>query len=199
MAGKILPHSFYESDDVKELSQALLGKVLVTEIDGCLTSGVIVETEAYQGPEDKASHAYNNRCTERTKTMFLSGGVAYVYLCYGIHNLFNVVTNKKGIPHAILVRALQPLEGVEHMQKRTNNVKSHLICAGPGKLTKALGIGRQLDGLSLSKSPIWIEDRGKLIQSMKIRSGPRIGIDYAEEFKSKPWRYWIDKHPAVSK
>lgn len=200
MASKILPRSYYESEDVVGLSQALLGKVLVTQIGKEQTSGIIVETEAYMGPEDKASHAYNNRCTERTKTMFLSGGISYIYLCYGIHHLFNIVTNREGIPHAILVRAIQPLEGMSIMQKRRKMDKvDQRLSSGPGKLTKALGITTSHDALPLNKSPIWIEDKGNLLEPFKICAGPRVGIDYAQEYKDKNWRFWVKHNPWVSK
>lgn len=199
MTNKILPLSFYESDDVVKISQALLGKVLVTHINGQRSAGIIVETEAYRAPEDKASHAYNNRCTQRTKTMFNRGGVAYIYLCYGIHHLFNVVTASEGTPHAVLIRAIQPIEGIDLMLKRRKMTQQNAqLCSGPGKLTQALGISRHMDGVSLLQSPICIEE-GKRIKPNQIDSGPRIGVDYAEEFRDINWRFWIKDNPWVSR
>ena len=188
----ILERDFYLRDDVILIAKELLGKVLVSEVDGKVTWGIIVETEAYKGPEDKASHAYGNRLTKRTKTMFEKGGTAYIYLNYGIHSLFNVVTNKEGIPHAVLVRALEPLEGLDIMLQRRNMKEVNFnLTNGPGKLTQALGITTSLNGIDLcdKRSPVTIEDRG--IEVPAIDAGPRVGIDYAEEYKDKPWRFRV--------
>jgi len=190
----ILPRSFYLNEDVLALTQSLLGKVLVTKIDGMVTSGVIIETEAYYGIEDKACHAYNHRKTERTKTMYLEGGVGYVYLCYGLHHLFNIVTAKAGVPHAVLIRAIKPLSGQEMMLKRRKmtTIKPNLS-AGPGTLSQALGITRALNGLPLTKAPIWVEDHGIIIPKNQIIAGPRVGIDYAEEYRDMPWRFRLQR------
>jgi len=199
MKKQILPREFYWHDDVVALSQALLGKILVTKIDNQLTAGMIVETEAYRGAEDKASHAYNHRRTARTEIMYAAGGVAYVYLCYGLHHLFNIVTANKNTPHAILVRAIEPVEGIPVMLKRRNMQKLHpKLTAGPGVLTQALGITKQLSGASLTKSPIWIEESGVKISPKEILAGPRIGIDYAQEHRLLPWRFWIKNNPFIS-
>ena len=163
MPEKILPKSFYARTDVVQVSKDLLGKSLVTNFNGQRTVGKIVETEAYRAPDDKACHAYNNRRTKRTEIMFKEGGCAYVYLCYGIHHLFNVVTGPKDMAHAVLIRGIEPIDGLETMLKRRNQTKlKSNLTAGPGILSKALGISTQHTGLSLlsAKSNIWIEDHG---------------------------------------
>lgn len=197
-----LPDSFYQSTDVVAISRSLLGKYLVTNFDGQRTAGRIVETEAYRGPDDKACHAHLNRFTKRTKVMFEAGGVAYIYLCYGIHHLFNIVTAKADMPHAVLIRAVEPAEGIELMQQRRSmNHQKPQLTAGPGVMSKALGIKKSYTGISLTNpdSPIWIEDRNDQIEKEQICSGPRIGIDYAEECKNWPWRFWIKDNRWVSR
>lgn len=170
-----------------------MGKHLCTQIDGVFTSGMIVETEAYRAPEDKASHAYNNRRTARTETMFKQGGICYIYLCYGIHHLFNIVTGGTGTAHAVLIRAVEPVAGIEHMLKRRKmNTPSRWLSGGPGLLTRALGINKNHNAISVSKSPtIWIEGRGSTIPSNMILASPRVGVDYAEECAEWPWRFRI--------
>ena len=196
----ILPDSFYQNDDVVAVARALLGKVLVTTIDGVTTAGMITETEAYAGAGDKASHAHNNRRTRRTEVMFMPGGVAYVYLCYGIHHLFNVVTNTQGTPHAVLVRAIAPLEGVETMlDRRRRTTTSPALTAGPGALSAALGITTAHTGLSLQGPLICIEDRGIEIKDDDIAAGTRVGVAYAGEHALWPYRFWIKDNKYVSK
>src|SRR6478609_7148455 len=159
-----LSKDFYLRDDVVQISKDLLGKFLLTNINGEISGGMIVETEAYRAPDDRASHAWNNRKTERTKTMFLEGGVSYVYLCYGIHSLFNVITNIEDIPHAVLIRAVEPTDGIEVLLARRNMLKlEKRITAGPGVMAKALGIERSHNAISLQSEKVWIEDRGILI------------------------------------
>lgn len=188
----LLPSSFFLSDDVVTLSQTLLGKFIVTHFQGQTTSGMIIETEAYKGIEDKASHAYNNRRTARTETMFQKGGISYIYLCYGMHHLFNVVTAPEGVPHAILVRAILPVDGINIMLKRRKmKALSPRLSAGPGTLTQSLGITTALNGTSLTQGPIVIEDRGIKIAKKNIVAGPRVGIDYAQEHRLLPWRFRI--------
>ena len=137
---KVLPLSFYVSDDTLNISKHLLGKLLVTKINEEKTAGIIVETEAYLGINDKASHSYNNIKTKRNDAMFAKGGIAYIYLCYGIHNMFNIVTNNKHEPQAVLIRAVEPVIGVPTMLKRRKmNQLSYKVTSGPGKLTQALG------------------------------------------------------------
>lgn len=189
-----LTRSFYQDEDVTGLARAFLGKVLVSHTGGVITSGIITETEAYAGISDKASHAYGNRRTARTAPMYLEGGHAYVYLIYGIHSLFNIVTAPEGIPHAILVRAIYPLEGVGYMQERRNSKQIKGLCDGPGKLTKALGIHFSDTGQSLNGSRIWIEDRKIFPPQERIITGPRIGIDYAGEDAYLPYRF-VYNHP----
>lgn len=197
-----LPASFYQRDDTVQIAQDLLGLELVTQFDGQLTVGRIVETEAYKAPEDKACHAYLNRNTKRTKTMFLPGGVAYIYLCYGIHHLFNVVTGPEGSAHAVLIRAVEPVEGIERMQQRRGfeRVKPQLT-AGPGVLSKALGLHKDWDGVSLidPQSPVHIRRPQAAAEQSTILAGPRIGIDYAEECAAWPWRFYFKDNRWVSK
>ncbi len=184
--------SFYQQDDVVAISQQLLGKYLFTYFDHVLTGGMIIETEAYRAPEDQASHAYGLRRTKRTEVMYQAGGVCYVYLCYGIHSLFNVITNQEGIPHAILIRAIQPLVGIETMLNRRNKQKvDKTLIQGPGALSQALGITLNANGLSLLGSQIWIEDRGVQINENEIVTSPRVGVDYAGEDALLPWRFRI--------
>ena len=181
--------SFYLQPDVNEVARKLLGKRLVSHIEGVLCSGLISETEAYNGIIDKASHAYGGRLTKRTETMYAEGGVAYVYLCYGIHHLFNVVTNIEGVPHAVLVRALFPEKGLEWMMERRNHPKPHLLCSGPGTLSQALGIKTQHNGSDLSGDTIWIEETGIVVPDAEVSVGPRIGVGYAAEDALLPYRY----------
>jgi len=190
---KLIPKRYYLSDDVVLLSKDLIGKVLVTSFDGERTAGLIVETEAYRAPDDKASHAYGNRKTKRNAVMFEEGGIAYVYLCYGIHHLFNIVTNSKDVPHAILIRALHPIEGIELMAKRrTKKLTDKRLCVGPGSVSQAMGITTAQSGHPLIESPIWLEDPKIEVPDDLIKSGPRIGIDYAGEDAKLPWRFYLD-------
>lgn len=185
---------FFQHDDVVQIARDLLGKVLVTRFDGVETAGIITETEAYRAPEDKASHAYGNKITPRTQTMFEAGGVAYVYLCYGIHHLFNVVTGPAGLAHAVLIRAVFPHRNTEKMLERRQVSKlTPKLTAGPGTLTQALGIKTSHNAISFleSNTSIWLEDHGIQFSADQIFSGPRIGIDYAEECAAWPWRFWV--------
>lgn len=195
-----LPLSYYSNQDVLFLAKDLLGKVLFTEIDGETTAGIIVETEAYFGVKDKASHAYGGRRTDRTETLYSHGGVSYVYLCYGIHHLFNVVTSVEDEPHAVLVRAVEPLIGKEIMELRRNMPASKpSISAGPGSAAKALGIDRSFNSKKLTENEIWIEDHGIVYQPDEIIAGPRIGVAYAEEDALLPWRFFVKGNKYVSK
>lgn len=195
-----LPYSFYQHTDVNQLAIQLLGKQLCTFIDGVLTAGTIVETEAYNGVEDKASHAYGGRFTDRTKIMYQEGGLSYVYLCYGIHHLFNVVTAPKGTPHAVLIRGLEPTTGLDVMLHRRNMpVLKPSLSAGPGSLAKALGIDRKLNAKDLAADEIWIEDQGIVVPAESIIAAPRIGVAYAGDHVLLPWRYYIKGNRFVSK
>ncbi len=199
MKYKKLPRSYYRKEDVVALSKDMLGKVLVTEIGGVITSGIIVETEAYKGVIDKASHAYNGRRTARTEIMFGDAGTAYIYLCYGIHHLFNVVTNKKDIPHAILIRALEPLEGIEVMLKRRKKKKiDFTLTKGPGSLSQAMGLHTKDSGHDLTSDKIWIEDRGIKIPTSKIKATKRIGVDYAGKDALLKYRFILKDSKWVS-
>ncbi|MEL7221183.1 MAG: DNA-3-methyladenine glycosylase [Bacteroidota bacterium] len=193
-----LNEEFYLRDNVVQIASDLIGKYLFTSVDGMITSGVIVETEAYNGRTDKACHAHNSRFTERTKIMYQAGGVAYVYLCYGIHHLFNIVTNQAGLADAVLVRAIEPVLGVDLMEQRRNmSINKPALTSGPGSMSKALGISKVHYGTSLTGSQIWLEDgyRG----DFEVGTRKRIGIDYAEEDKDLPWRFIMEGNKWVSK
>jgi DNA-3-methyladenine glycosylase len=195
-----LPYSFYQQEDVTNLAVQLLGKQLFTLIDGKLTGGTIVETEAYNGIIDKASHAYNGRFTPRTATMYESGGISYVYLCYGIHYLFNVITNSKNNPHAVLIRGIEPTEGTSIMLERRNMQSiAPRMTAGPGALAKALGIDKNLNAKDLLGDEVWIEDNGIHVKPEQIVASPRVGVDYAEDHALLPWRFYIKGNKYVSK
>ena len=181
-----LDRAFYLRSDVVRIARDLLGKVVVTRIDGVHTAGVITETEAYAGTTDRASHAFGDRRTARTEVMYAEGGVAYIYLCYGIHHLFNVVTNSKDIPHAVLIRGMYPTEGMSRMRTRRNGV---LTTKGPGTTAQALGITTSLSGTNLCGNRIWIEDRGIVPEAGTIHVGPRIGVDYAGSDAALPYRF----------
>jgi len=196
---KKLPRDFYTRSDVLEVARDLLGKKLVVpNKSGSRTAGIIVETEAYRGPDDRASHAYNGRRTQRTETMYGIGGSAYVYFVYGMYHQFNVVTNVEDTPHAILVRALEPSEGLDIMRRRRRGRSEYELTSGPGRLCLAMGIDRRLDKADLLGGRVWIEE-GVSISPRQIARGPRIGIDYAEEWITKPWRYWVRDNPFVSR
>jgi DNA-3-methyladenine glycosylase len=195
-----LPFSFYQGENVTLLARELLGKQLFTLIDGELTGGTIVETEAYNGVLDKASHAYGGRFTNRTQTMYAPGGLSYVYLCYGIHHLFNVVTGLEDTPHAVLIRGLVPTVGLEVMLRRRNMpVLKPNLTAGPGALAKALGIDRDLNAKDLLGDEIWIEDNGVSFNADQIVSAPRIGVAYADDHALLPWRFYVKGNEFVSK
>lgn len=194
-----LPAEFYQRKDVVRIAKELLGKVLYTNVNDMLTAGIIVETEAYSWKE-RGCHAYNARKTQRNAVMFESGGHAYVYLCYGMHHLFNVVTNVQGTADAVLIRALEPLEGTSEMLLRRGRQKIDFqLTSGPGKLTRALGIDRKLNAKNLMDNEVWIEDSGQKIVSSKIVATPRIGIDYAGEDAKLLWRFYLKDNPWVSK
>jgi len=196
---KKLPREFYTRSDVLAVARDLLGKKLVVPgRNGQRVSGIIVETEAYRGPEDRASHAWNGRRTQRTETMYGPGGTAYVYFVYGMYNQFNVVTNVADIPHAILVRAIEPSEGMEVMRRRRRGRSERELTSGPGRLCLAMGIDRKLDKADLLGDRVWIEE-GISISPRQIARGPRIGIDYAEKWIDKPWRFWVRDNSFVSR
>ncbi|MEI7501591.1 MAG: DNA-3-methyladenine glycosylase [Bacteroidota bacterium] len=194
----LLPRSFYLRPDVVQIARDLLGKHLVTRMSGVTTSGIICETEAYAGVTDRASHAFGGRRTQRTEIMYCPGGTAYIYLCYGVHSLFNVVTNEQDIPHAVLIRGIIPDKGKETMLERTGKVKiTKDFGIGPGKVSKLLGIHYSNSGLDLTnvnenaQAAIWVEDRSININPADIIAGPRIGVGYAGEDALLPYRFRI--------
>ena len=195
-----LPLSFYLDSDVVSLSRQLIGKYLFTSIDGLLTGGYIVETEAYNGVVDKASHAFGGRRTPRTEIMYKEGGIAYVYLCYGIHEMLNVVVSAENEPRAILIRAIEPTTGIDIMldRKGMETLKPN-ITAGPGSVAKALGIDRKLNGISLESDQLWIEDRGLAFTDDQIAAVPRVGVAYALEDALLPYRFYVKGNKYVSK
>ena len=184
---------FFLNDNVQQIAKNLLGKIIYTNINGNITSAIITETEAYQGPEDKDSHTYGNRRTKRTEVIYQNGGCCYVYLCYGIHYLFNIVTNRENIPHAILVRSGQLHSGSEYIQRRRgNNISSSKLLQGPGNFARGLGIDMDLNGIYLNKNRVWVEDA--LIIKKEIKETPRVGVSYAKEDALLPWRYILENH-----
>ncbi|MFZ2907216.1 MAG: DNA-3-methyladenine glycosylase [Cyclobacteriaceae bacterium] len=194
-----LTESFYERTNVVKIARELLGKGLFTNINGIVTGGKIVETEAYSWKE-KGCHAFAGKKTSRNEVMFGNGGHAYVYLCYGMHHLFNVVTNKKGVAEAVLIRAIEPLVGLPVMLDRRGKVQRNIhLTSGPGKLTKALGIDRTFNGKYLLNRDVWIEDLGEKIASRSIVAGKRIGIDYAGDDALLPWRFMVKESKWISK
>lgn len=194
-----LPLSFFSNPDVLAFSKELLGKKLVTSIGGVRTAGIIVETEAYAGTGDRACHAYGGRCTSRTATMYRAGGVAYVYLCYGIHHLLNIVSGHEGEATAVLIRALEPAEGIDLMLKRRKKEKfTDSLAAGPGSLTRALGITTSHDTQLLTGPEIWLEE-GVPVPPAKIRATPRVGVGYAKVDAALPWRFRIKGSRFTSK
>ncbi|WP_100934619.1 DNA-3-methyladenine glycosylase [Candidatus Chlamydia corallus] len=186
----MLQENFFISEDVITLAQKLLGHKLITTIDGQILSGYIIETEAYRGPDDKACHAYNYRKTHRNAAMYQKGGAAYIYRCYGMHHLFNVVTGPEEIPHAVLIRALLPDQGKELMIQRRQweNKPQHLLTNGPGKVCQALGISLKNNMQRLNTLGLYIS-KEKI--SGTLTATPRIGIDYAEEYRDVPWRFLL--------
>ena len=194
-----IPVEFYRRKDVLQIARELLGKILVTRFDTIETSGRIVEVEAYNGIVDKASHAFGGRRTNRNEIMYAAGGVAYVYLCYGIHHLFNVVTHSKETPHAILIRAVEPVSGIDEMLKRTGKKKvDNTLTRGPGNLSKALGIFTSHSGLSLTGNELLIADDCFCFSKKEIAASPRIGVDYAGKDALLPYRFYIKGNPFVS-
>lgn len=185
-----LPKEFFLQDDVLKVAQNLLGTYLFTCVDGQITGGIITETEAYKGTNDRASHAFGGRKTNRNAMMYHEGGVAYVYLCYGMHHLLNFVTNQENIPDAVLIRAIYPTHGRELMLKRTGKFQvSPRITDGPGKVAKALGVSMELNGISLDSDRIWLEDRKLNVAQEMIATSSRIGVDYAGEDALLPYRF----------
>lgn len=193
-----LPLEFYLRKDVVLIAKELLGKVLVTNWNNEITSGRIVETEAYAGEIDKASHAYKGR-TKRTEVIYKQGGTAYVYLCYGIHQMFNIVTNENDVPHAILIRAVEPLEGINIMLQRTGKkTADHTLTRGPGNVGKAFGFHTSQCGVSLVSDELFITDDGYKIKESAIATSPRIGVDYAGDHAAWHYRFFLKGNKFIS-
>jgi DNA-3-methyladenine glycosylase len=196
---KKLDIHFYDRRDVLQIARDLLGKILVTQWDGVRSSGRIVETEAYAGVNDRASHAFGGRRTERSEDLYGDPGTVYMYICYGMHHLFNVITNKKNIPHGVLIRALEPLEGVEHMLYRTGKTKAdYSLTKGPGNLSRALGLSKLHSGTNLFSEEIFIEDDGLRYKKDQIAITRRIGVESAREDAELPYRFIVRGNPYVS-
>ena len=200
-----LPREFYLRDDTIKIAQDLIGKLLVVpQKNGERVSGMIVETEAYLGEIDKAAHSYKGRRTARNEITYAQGGHAYVFFIYGMYFQFNVVCGATDSPHVVLIRAIEPVEGVEIMRNRrlqknlTAKMPDKNLTSGPGKLCIALDIRRELNGADLLGNNIWLEDHKAFLRD-EIKIGTRIGIDYAEDFAEKPWRFWLKNNPFVSK
>ena len=194
-----LPREFYLREDTLQIARELLGKTLVVPAaNGERVSGTIVEVEAYLGAIDKAAHSYNNRRTKRTETMFAVGGTVYIFFIYGMYFQFNVVVGAIDSPHAILIRAVEPLEGIELMRARRGEMKDKNLTSGPGQLCIALAIDKTFNNEDLLGTRAWLEE-GKAFSDSEVASGKRIGIDYAEEFAAKPWRFWLKNNLYVSK
>jgi DNA-3-methyladenine glycosylase len=193
----ILQRAFYEREDVVLIAQELLGKMLFTQFNNTITGGIIIETEAYAGITDRASHAFGNKRTFRTEVMYSKGGTAYIYLCYGVHSLFNVVTNKKDIPDAVLIRAIKPIIGVDSMLQRSGKkTVDKEFGTGPGRVSKILGIHFSFTAVDLTIKPskpveegIWLEDDGINILPENILKGPRVGVDYAGKDALRLYRF----------
>jgi DNA-3-methyladenine glycosylase len=196
---KKLPVQFYERPDVLLIARELIGKIIVTNFNGSITAARIVETEAYVGLTDRASHSYAGKRTARNQHMYASGGTAYVYICYGMHHLFNVVTNAKEIPDAVLIRAVDPVTGIDDMLKRTGKIKfDRSLTKGPGNAAKALGILKQHSGIDLLKDEIYIADDGFTVTENLIGISRRIGIENTADAVQKPYRFYLRGNPFVS-
>jgi DNA-3-methyladenine glycosylase len=200
-----LPREFYLREDTLQIAQDLIGKLLVVPTaTGARVSGMIVETEAYLGAIDKAAHSYNNRRTARNEITYAIGGYSYVFFIYGMYFQFNVVCGAKDSPHVVLIRAVEPVENLEIMRERrliknrSAKMPDKNLTSGPGKLCIALDINRRLNGEDLLGDKIWLEDY-KTFSGAEIKIGKRIGIDYADAFAEKPWRFWLKNNEFVSK
>ena len=192
-----LERDFYRQDTLL-LGKKLLGKIIVTNKNSIVTKARIVETECYIGPYDKAAHSYGGKRKGRCEIQYNEGGYAYIYMIYGMHNCFNIVTARENMPESILIRAAEPLEGIEEMERRRGTREKRDLLRGPGRLTKALGITREDYGEDLCGERIYLEDDGYAIFAEDIEESPRINIDYAQEAKDYLWRFTIKASPYVS-
>ena len=192
--GLKLTRQFYAQKDVVKIARALIGKKLVTNFEGQLTCGIITETEAYAGITDKASHSFGTKRTPRTEVMYGEPGRAYVYLCYGIHSLFNIITNKKETPHAVLIRSILPIRGNDLIYMRRKIIKPiDKICIGPGTVCQGLGIQIKHSGIDLEGDEIWLEESEFNPTNDQLLTRPRIGVDYAGEDALLPYRFTLKK------
>lgn len=196
---KKLPVQFYKRPDVILIAKELIGKIIVTSFDGLITSGRIVETEAYIGLTDRASHSFGGKRTARNEHMYANAGTTYVYICYGMHHLFNVVTNAKEVPDAVLIRAAEPVTGIDIMLERTGKIKfDNSLTKGPGNVAKALGISKNHSGIHLLKDEIYIADDGFIIEENCIGISRRIGIENTGDAVLKPYRFYVKANRFVS-
>ena len=194
-----IPREFYTREDTLKVSRELMGKLLVViDRSGRRVSGVIVETEAYMGEIDRAAHSFGGRRTARNEVTYAAGGHVYVFFIYGIYYQLNFVTGPIDHPHVALIRGIEPVEGIEIMRERRGPMPDKNLTSGPGKLCIAFGIDRALNGEDLLGNKIWLDDY-KTFSNREIQTGKRIGIDYAQEYAEKPWRFWVKDNPFVSR
>lgn len=195
-----LPLSFYQRDDVVLIARELIGKDIYSNIGGQLCAGTIIETEAYCGPSDRGSHAFDNRRTPRNDMMFQAGGLVYMYICYGIHNMLNIVSGTEGLSRAILIRALQPHTGIDAMRERRSIFnKDQRLCQGPGALAQAMGLNKVHNGADLQKDVIWIMDAGTRYSEADIMASARVGMNFEGPYKTIPWRFYLKGNQYVSR
>jgi DNA-3-methyladenine glycosylase len=196
---KYLPKSFYQGDDVTLIARNLLGKQLITVVNGVTTGGIIVETEAYSGATDRACHAFPDKKTARTAVMYLPGGVAYVYFVYGMHHMFNVVTNVAGRADAILIRAIEPTIGLATMKARRGiDLLDYRLTGGPAKTAQALGIDLSFNREDLQGNKVAVIE-GVEVAGSALAISPRIGVEYAGEDAQLLWRFYIQDNIFVSR
>lgn len=197
--GSRLSREFYTRGDTLKIARDLLGKLIVVpDGRGTRVTGMIVETEAYLGEIDRAAHSYGGRRTPRNEATYSVGGNVYVFFVYGMYYQLNIVCGAVDSPHVVLIRAAMPVEAIEIMRTRRGAMKDRNLTSGPGKLCIAFGIDRGFNGEDLSDDRIWLEDY-KSFSKSQIAVGKRIGIDYAGEDAEKPWRFWVEDNPFVSK
>lgn len=195
-----LPRSYFLKTDVVALAADMIGKFIFTNINGMVTGGMIVETEAYRGPDDRGSHAYNDKRTPRNEMMYSEGGVVYMYICYGIHDMLNIVTGHEGSSHAVLIRAIEPLTGIDVMRERRGVFDNdRRLCQGPGALGSALGLNKTHNGARLDGPTIWMEDRQIRYADNEIGAGPRIGMNFEGIYRLIPWRFYVKGNRFVSR
>jgi DNA-3-methyladenine glycosylase len=199
-SGKKLPLEFFRNGDVVGIARNLLGKTLYCFVDGQLCGGTIIETEAYRGPEDRGSHAYGGKRTPRNETMYGAGGLVYMYICYGIHDMLNIVTGEEGTSHALLIRAIEPTVGIDVMRIRRGIFdKDTRLCQGPGALAKAMGLTKLHNSILITGEQIWIEESEISYSDEQIVAAPRVGMNFDGPYKTIPWRFYVKGNKFVSK